>query len=1131
MSEVLQSPDHSANIKLPEMCATADNKTQSPYSVETPYGFRLDLDFLKYVDDIEKGNTIRKVHIHKKARQPKYSTLPRNFSVPDTRLSTSESRSCRKYGDNWMTTPSQVPMNRYKGASSQELLRSSPCSYDPASSQPNMYECRSKKTPPDARSNLEENGLSPQSCLKPPFLRASSMPVDFKELSLEEQHQILSISQQKLKLSENSGFGTPGKAVMQDGSTPNDDAPELNVTSTQVHQLQRQIRIAQDASKDTEEQVKTISELKQQVLVLQEEKKQLHIQLKNQQNALPTSNSVLEGKLDANGDNTNDVTTRIQCSSSDTPLGAETVGGLKLFPSKSETSEFSESDEKFQSELASNVTVSGDTNFDFSTHKEIFQIPRAIEDTEHRVSEVGTQVNIEDLGLLPVAHPNAVKLSNKEPNIIPENQLKGGTQEPNVEQEGMVPKDNGIFPSSNKLEEDSSRHFEKKHLQDQTKAHDTRNQPIIIHLGATEQERELLELTESKPMCKHEIKPDLRPVTQSVNCGDCGADVRDTIVIETQSLGVNTDRITVRDTAALATVVTSDKATDATVRMCSKAVETEHGSFLHCTCHVVSKLTKVNREHTVACDSNAESDSNRVRNMKTCSADGGSAVKNNGEEYPVVGSPHRVCEKDVDTLLSYHAFPQPESQTISTKPELAQSIQKVEELLCKQQSFLEQNYPELAQNFKKLCSSIGTLSVQLINSLQPSTSSPPTFHPSEQNSDKKECQPETETVHYVETSPSSSEPLDYRTHRQLQMCISDAATFQSTSLKSIMKKSSGNNKSDGSPAKKNLQFIGVNGGYETTSSENSNSEGSSESESEKEGVNARDQGQHADNKAALCPESERAGPEEIQPTASDAAATSMQDCTKSLEWNPSLILACQNLKGHLSELEATNDKGMRHNLTTVQWEWFRISSQKSAASDRVQAFLEKLHEVSPELLHFIVNLADDNQNTALHYSISHSNFHIVRLLLDTGVCNVDHQNKAGYTASMLASLASAEAHEEVAVVKQLLHLGNVNIQASQAGQTALMLAVSHERTDMVTALLSSGANVNIQDTDGSTALMCASENGHVEIVKLLLAQPGCNSALTDKDDSTALDIAMQAGHKDIAELLRIHMNSDISHTP
>jgi len=68
---------------------------------------------------------------------------------------------------------------------------------------------------------------------------------------------------------------------------------------------------------------------------------------------------------------------------------------------------------------------------------------------------------------------------------------------------------------------------------------------------------------------------------------------------------------------------------------------------------------------------------------------------------------------------------------------------------------------------------------------------------------------------------------------------------------------------------------------------------------------------------------------------------------------------------------------------------------------------------------------------------------------------------------------------------------------SQAGQTALMLAVSHGRIDMVKALLACGADVNIQDDEGSTALMCASEHGHVEIVKLLLAQPGCNGTLED----------------------------------
>lgn len=65
-----------------------------------------------------------------------------------------------------------------------------------------------------------------------------------------------------------------------------------------------------------------------------------------------------------------------------------------------------------------------------------------------------------------------------------------------------------------------------------------------------------------------------------------------------------------------------------------------------------------------------------------------------------------------------------------------------------------------------------------------------------------------------------------------------------------------------------------------------------------------------------------------------------------------------------------------------------------------------------------------------------------------------------------------------------------------------MLAVSHGRIDMVKGLLACGADVNIQDDEGSTALMCASEHGHVEIVKLLLAQPGCNGHLEDNVSTT-----------------------------
>ena len=42
--------------------------------METPYGYRLDLDFLKYVDDIEKGHTLRRVAVQ---RRPRLSSLPR----------------------------------------------------------------------------------------------------------------------------------------------------------------------------------------------------------------------------------------------------------------------------------------------------------------------------------------------------------------------------------------------------------------------------------------------------------------------------------------------------------------------------------------------------------------------------------------------------------------------------------------------------------------------------------------------------------------------------------------------------------------------------------------------------------------------------------------------------------------------------------------------------------------------------------------------------------------------------------------------------------------------------------------------------------------------------------------------
>lgn len=258
--------------------------------------------------------------------------------------------------------------------------------------------------------------------------------------------------------------------------------------------------------------------------------------------------------------------------------------------------------------------------------------------------------------------------------------------------------------------------------------------------------------------------------------------------------------------------------------------------------------------------------------------------------------------------------------------------------------------------------------------------------------------------------------------------------------------------------------------------------------------------------------------------------------------------AMQSLGGELWPQLSTARCPQLASSSLVLQEWFRLSSQKSSVPDMVANHLLAFAEVSPALLAHVVNLADGNGNTALHYSVSHSNFCIVRLLLDTGqcppppetspchppalylgshpgharyggeaagsggagraalgcgrawvgevwaaapalreprfeggaisrsvpvglwdgsqhpgqggsqarglarashqprsplstpavpvpagVCNVDHQNKAGYTALMLAALAAVEQEDDMNVVRRLFSMGNVNAKASQVG--------------------------------------------------------------------------------------------------
>lgn len=53
--------------------------------------------------------------------------------------------------------------------------------------------------------------------------------------------------------------------------------------------------------------------------------------------------------------------------------------------------------------------------------------------------------------------------------------------------------------------------------------------------------------------------------------------------------------------------------------------------------------------------------------------------------------------------------------------------------------------------------------------------------------------------------------------------------------------------------------------------------------------------------------------------------------------------------------------------------------------------------------------------------------------MKTGVANINLQNRAGYTAIMLAALCDIKTEEERKAIKLLLQKGDVNIAASQVG--------------------------------------------------------------------------------------------------
>lgn len=266
-------------------------RKQLPYSVETPYGFHLDLDFLKYVDDIEKGNTIKRVHIQRRVKgPPKFSTLPRNFSLPGHGV-----RPIPKEKDStWSGTSTLGPKPKSRVAEVQQILDFRPA--DCVTSSQSSRAAPSQGMSYVSAKPREDVGAVPRDGdgktvgiqSRPNLLRASSMPITLQQRKGSDSS------------SPDRTVGTPETGSTENMFRASPDITERRCVPQDRTGLHQQITVALKRVRELEEQVKTIPELKAQICSLREEREKLLLQLQAQAQAhVSTSPSPLAPESDS----------------------------------------------------------------------------------------------------------------------------------------------------------------------------------------------------------------------------------------------------------------------------------------------------------------------------------------------------------------------------------------------------------------------------------------------------------------------------------------------------------------------------------------------------------------------------------------------------------------------------------------------------------------------------------------------------------------------------------------------------------------------------------------------------------------------------------------------------------------
>ncbi|MCI4392291.1 hypothetical protein PGIGA_G00144250 [Pangasianodon gigas] len=1044
--------------------------TEAPYSVETPYGYRLDLDFLKYVNDIEKGNTIKRVPVQ---RRPRYGSLPRGYG----------------YTGSWWTSTESLCSNASMDSRHSSYSYCAPGYH--TSQRPNFSMARVEKTLLDARRKLEEEKDTR-------FSNLGSMhsSVAGSNTSLSSAHSF----------SRAQGGGSSYTPASSGLSTP------VSPTPAHLQHVREQMAMALKKIRDLEEQVKTIPVLQVKISVLQEEKRQLSVQLKSQK-FLGHTHGFSRGR--PRGELYIDIPEEgVEAGTSKVEVG--------LSPTTPDSSRQDSGCEIEDTVIMGSVQP--------GTRKEVRTIGVGPDNKEKVTCQVGVGVREEDLGFLPETEVLKSKVDQLEVQLRKTMQELQSAQ---MQVEAVQKERQG-----GTLQADHAVRATSLGWQDQ---HDLGGAGLHTLVSFTQQGQKKQQRTVGiqvytleQPMVMlrtQQCSTSSRPLSAPLLEGTPHRGYAEPLSAE-ESIAVSSKQVreVLRSELSTSVPVTSPSSVMQTnysqaAPLCQRLRDREQKQQL---------ATEVMHSHESA--PQPASPHSSLRSIMKHKADreprSSSTQKNlqfigvNGGYESTSSESSSESSDDESDASEYHEATEklpespahhPQATSVSSSAVSVPVIPKSTDTANAQHS----NAPLLLSEGSGLHSitqspALDTATCQHV--IMSPASDSDKWHSAIQSSTTAMAPQEThillaesDSIQQYTTKNTAIYP-EHSSTESSAVCMTLGQTVnQPQATSSDSQQNSNQPKSSGLTTEEPTALSHTTGA-------------SYPDDSQSQTTDLTPYQQTVQPKASDASDQQDTGKSPVSSPTENTCSNKAPEQESRGELSDGFMTALHTLQKALGEPNAFSQQGARTAYTTVLQEWLRVSCHKSADTAVVRAYMDAFASVSPQLLEFVINMADGNGNTALHYTVSHSNFPVVKLLLDTGLCNADKQNKAGYTAIMLTALAAFHSESDLQTVLQLLRTGDVNAKASQAGQTALMLAVSHGRGDMVRALLCCGAQVNLQDDDGSTALMCACEHGHVDIVRQLLSVPGCDATLTDNDGSTALSIALEASQNDIAVLLYAHLN-------